>query len=66
MTVTVDGITYTLSGNSATVTGTSAGAATTTTVTIPSTIAYLGTTYNVLYISNYAFQNYSNLTFELY
>jgi hypothetical protein len=58
----VTDITYTLSGSNATITGTRAGAATTTTVTIPSTISYLGTTYNVTSIGNNAFQNYSNLT----
>jgi hypothetical protein len=62
MSATVNGIKYSLSGSNATVTGTSAGAANTTTVTIPSTVTNLGTTYNVTAIGNNAFQNYSYLT----
>jgi hypothetical protein len=61
MSVTVDSINYTLSGSNATITGTIAGAATTTTVTIPSTITYLGTTYNVTSIGDSAFFFYTNL-----
>jgi hypothetical protein len=62
MSATVNGINYSLSGSNATVTGTSAGAANTTTVTIPSTVTNLGTTYNVTAIGASVFQNYTNLT----
>ena len=56
---TIDGITYTLSGSNATVTG--ATSSDITTVTIPSTITYLGTTYNVLTIGASAFEGCSSL-----
>jgi hypothetical protein len=60
MSVTVDGINYSLSGSNATVTGATNRAI--TTLTIPSTITYLGTTYNVTKIGNNAFKDYLNLT----
>jgi hypothetical protein len=62
MSATINGINYSLSGSNATVTETTAGAANTTTVTIPSTVTYLGTTYNVTAIGASAFQSYTKLT----
>ena len=59
MSATVDGIEYTLSGSNVTVTGATSNRV--TTVTIPSTITYLGTTYNVKSIGSNAFENYTNL-----
>ena len=59
MSTTVDGINYSLSGSNATVTGPTSYSV--TTVTIPSTITYLGNTYNVTAIGRFAFQDCSSL-----
>ncbi len=58
----IDGLSYTISGNTATVTGFASDASDKTTVTIPATITKDGITYNVTAIDHEAFKNNTDLT----